>query len=114
MFRSINERVNGGPPAKVCRVLGSLTLIAPVNYRVSVLIRLVGIDSEKEQRIYAWWTSAGRWDVDAAAVDFTYTGEDVLRIDVPEGAPLSLDYLNQVLGKWRDPTLPPDTPIIKG
>lgn len=114
MFKSINEKVSGGVPARVTRVLGSLTLIAPVNYRVSVLVKMVGIDSEKEQRIYAWWLSAGRWEVDAAAVSFSYTGEDVLRIDVPEGAPLSLDYLNKVLREWRDPTLPPDTPIVKG
>jgi hypothetical protein len=100
--------------AKVTRVMGSLTVSAPVNYRLSVLVKLVAIDSETEQRQYAWWVAAGREDAEAVPVSFTYTGEDVLRIDVPEGAPISTDYLNEVLAAWKDPTLPPDTPVVKG
>jgi hypothetical protein len=113
MFRSINERTNE-VVAKVTRVAGSLTLVAPVNYQASVLLKLVGIEAAKKYRVYAVWVAAGRDDADAVEVKFDYTGEDVLRVDVPEGVSLSADYLNKVLGAWKDPVLPPDTPVVKG
>jgi hypothetical protein len=113
MYRSINERSNK-VEAKVTRLMGSLTLVAPVNYRASVLVKLVGIDTAQKHRVYAVWVVAGRDDADSVEVKYEYTGEDVLRIDVPATAPLSTDYLNNVLEGWKDPTLPPETPVVKG
>jgi hypothetical protein len=113
MFQSIHERSNK-VEVKVTRVMGSLTLIAPVNYRASVLLKLVGINTVKNERVYVVWVVAGRDEADSVAVNYAYTGEDVLRVDVPAAAPLTTDYLDKVLRGWKDPMLPTETPVVKG
>jgi hypothetical protein len=112
MQRRLNER-SGSVEANVTRITADLTLTAPPGCRASVLLKLVGNDTEAMTRSYVWWVVAGRDDFDAVAVEVRTEG-DILRIDVPENQPLSTQYLQQVLNAWKDPKLPPDTPVVKG
>src|SRR6185436_15590332 len=95
---------------------GPIEITPPANCCATVLLREVGRDTVREERYYAWWLVVGRAGALALTQTYTFDGADTLRFDVPHDTLLSTDYLQQYLTAFwdSDPTLPPDTPIIKG
>jgi hypothetical protein len=103
-------------------VTGDLTLTPPDHYSASVLLKVVDQISDPnnprlDKRIFAWWLMAGRHGLRAMTAEYVHHDKlDTVRIDVPEGITLCTSYLQRVLREaWeKDPTLPPDTPVVKG
>lgn len=80
------------------RVTGDINLVAPRGYRASVLLKFVSRDDG--HRYYSWWAMVGRRDSEAVSTKYKYTGEDVIRCDVPEGMPLSAESLQPYLAAF--------------
>jgi hypothetical protein len=98
----------------VTRLVADVDLVAPKGFTASVLLKLVSRDDT--QRQYALWALAGRHDVDTCIVPYKYTGEDTIRVDLPEGMPLSAEALAPHLTAFlaSEGNEPPGTPIIRG
>jgi hypothetical protein len=109
-------------PNRVTKVTGDLTLVPPNDCYASVLLKMIdsvtgNANPRLNKRIFASWLMAGRHGLKAMKADYKHDGVDTIRIDVPDGKPLCTSYLQQVLrDAWEkeDPTLPPDTPVVKG
>jgi hypothetical protein len=99
---------------QVTRLVADVDLVAPQGFTASVLLKLVSRDDT--QRLYAMWAMAGRHDVDTCVVPYKYTGEDTIRVDLPEGMPLSAEALAPHLTAFlaSEGNEPPGTPIIRG
>jgi hypothetical protein len=97
----------------IARVEGDVDLTAPKGFRARVLLKLV--DRIDGRRVYAWWAMAGRHELDAAALRFKYSGEDMLQFDLPEAMALSEELLTPFLKDFLDSegNEPPDPPVIK-
>jgi hypothetical protein len=115
------EAAAANEPSRVTNVTGDLTLVPPNDCYASVLLKMIdsvtgNANPRLNKRIFAWWLMAGRHGLKAMKADYTHDGVDTIRIDVPDGKPLCSSYLQQVLrDAWeKDPTLPPDTPVVKG
>jgi hypothetical protein len=65
---------------------------------------------------YACWLIVGRYDQDAMSVRFKFTGEKMLRCDVPNGTLLSPSVLQPHLVRFlkAEGTLEDGPPIITG
>jgi hypothetical protein len=103
-----------GPAILTSRLEGDVDLIAPRGYHASVLLKLT--HREDGHRVFSWWMLAGRHDMDAITVPFKYSGEEIIRVDLPEGVPLSRELIEAQLDKFLDleGTEPPDPPTVKG
>ena len=101
------------PQPTITRVDGDIELIAPRGYCASVILKLV--DRDDGHRYYSWWVMAGRHDMDSASVTYRYTGEDTIRVDLPEGMPLSAESLQPHLDAYlnSEGTEESDPPIIR-
>jgi hypothetical protein len=98
----------------ISRVTGDVDLTVPKGYRARVLLKLVSrVDGH---RYYAWWAMAGRHDVESAAMQFKYNGEDMIQFDLPVGMPLSEELLTPYLTDFLagEHNEPPDTPTVRG
>jgi hypothetical protein len=97
----------------ITQLIADVELIAPRGCSASVLLKLVTRDDG--HRYYAWWAMVGRYDHDALAISYRYTGEDTIRFDVPEGMRLCAESLQPHLTAYlrNAGTEPPDTPIIR-
>lgn len=109
-------RVTPARPAlqpTITRLAGDVELVAPRGFCASVVLKLV--DRDDGHRYYSWWAMVGRHGMDTVAVSYKYTGEDTIRMDLPEGMPLSAESLQPHLTAYlaSDGTEPPDTPIIR-
>lgn len=117
--RHVARKPSPPAPAKpatrpvIARVEGDVDLTAPKGFRARVLLKLV--DRIDGRRVYAWWAMAGRHELDAAALRFKYSGEDMLQFDLPEGMALSEELLTPFLKDFLDSegNEPPDPPVIK-
>lgn len=76
-----------GQAPVITRVTRDLELVAPHGCRASVLLKLVERDDEHRQ--YEWWLVVGRHGAETVSVKYKADGADVIRIDVPEGMPLT-------------------------
>jgi hypothetical protein len=103
-----------GPQVQVSRLDGDVDLIAPRGYHASVLLKLT--HREDGHRVFSWWTMAGRHDMDTITVPFKYSGEEIIRVDLPEGVPLSRELVEAKLDEFleHEGTEPPDPPTVKG
>lgn len=72
---------------KFTRLDRDVDLVAPPGCHASVLLKLV--EDSDGHRYYSWWALAGRHATDQISVPYKYTGENVIRCDLPEGMPLS-------------------------
>jgi hypothetical protein len=91
-----------------------INLTPPPQHSVSVLLREVGRGNGHSW--YAWWAAAGRDGEMAASIEYRRNGKNTIRIDIPQGQPLSSDYLQMwLLLFWQHfpHGLPGDPPIIK-
>lgn len=104
----------------VTKVRGDLQLSPPDGFHTSVLLKQValkdGAAGERGEAYYICWLLAGRHGLRAAYADYVHDGVDTVRIDVPDGTPMSLTFLQKQLTEFDAslPTLPPDTPIVRG
>jgi hypothetical protein len=103
----------------VTRIGGNLDLVAPVDCKASVLLKLIdheGTSDRMGRRYYAWWTMAGRYQALSASVPYVHDHRETLRVDIPVNAQISTEYLQARLRAFaaKDENLPPDTVIIKG
>lgn len=102
------------------RVMQHHRISPPPGCHASVLLKQVAHEQSTPgnpgQRIYVCWVIASRHSVKAASVAYEHDGVDTIRIDVPAEIDLSRSYLEQQLRAFyeKDPTLPPETPVIKG
>lgn len=102
------------------RIMQSQSIMPPPDYNASVLLKQVAHEQgrlgEPGQRIYICWLIAGRHSARAATASYEHDGIDTIRVDVPASELMSRGYLEQQLREFyeQDPTLPPDTPVIKG
>lgn len=98
---------------KIMRLEGDIELIAPRGYCASVLLKLVNRDDG--HRYYAWWAMVGRHDLDKISISYKHTGEDMIRIDLPEGMSLSAEALEPHLIAYlaSGGLRPPEPPIIR-
>jgi hypothetical protein len=98
----------------ITRIDRSVDLVAPRGCSASVLLKLVTRDDG--HRYYVWWAVAGRHDADAFSVHYKHNGEDVLRVDLPDGMPLSAASLQPHLESYlkSENTQPSDPPVIRG
>lgn len=106
------------PEPTITRITGKhgiRPLRPPKDYMASAVVRLMQVDTEKDQRIYAWWAVSGQYDGRAAEVTFNFDGAHSVRFDIPRGGAISTSYLQPWLryACQKDPSLPPSTPIIK-
>ncbi len=97
----------------ITRLDGDVELVAPPGCCASVVLKLVSRDDG--HRYYSWWAVVGRNGMDRLAVSYKYTGEDTIRMDLPEGVSLSAASLQPFLTAYLagEGTEPPDTPIIR-
>lgn len=95
------------------RVRKSLKLVVPDDCDASLILKDVGHD---EHRCYAVWLLVGRDDRDAMSVSYKFTGEDTVRVDIPQGGILSAAALQPHLAKFlkSEGTLEDAPPVIKG
>lgn len=107
--------------SRVTKVTGDLTLVAPDDCSASVLLKLVdaitgSANPRQNKRVFACWLLAGRHNLKAIKVPYVHDQIDTIRIDIPEGQSVCTSYLQRALREaWeKDPTLPPDTPVVKG
>ena len=107
------RRARATQPPTITRLVSDVELTPPRGYSASVLLKLVSRDDG--HRYYAWWAMAGRYDRDTIAISYKYTGEDTIRVDLPEGMPLSAASLQPHLTAYltSEGIEPPDTPIIR-
>jgi hypothetical protein len=82
----------------VTRITRDLELVAPHGCRASVLMKLVERDDEHRQ--YEWWLVVGRHGAETMSVKYKADGADVIRIDVPEGMPLTATDLQPHLAEF--------------
>jgi|SRR5581483_7911357 len=75
------------PTLQFSWVIGSLKLVAPVNYQASMLFKEVV--TGKGAAGYRRWLAVGRFRDEAPTVSFQYDDTFVIRCDVPEGMELS-------------------------
>jgi hypothetical protein len=102
-----------GPQPTITRLAGDVELIAPPGCCASVVLKLVGRDDG--HRYYSWWAVVGRNGMDKLSVPYKFTGEDTIRMDLPEGVSLSAASLQPFLTAYLagEGNEPPDTPIIR-
>jgi hypothetical protein len=102
------------PQATVTRIKADVDLQPPAGCSASVLLRLVGRDDTLRTRTYACWLSVGRFEARSFTAHFKYDGGDILRVDLPVGTWLDVEYLQAALRAFLhgEPTLPPDTVIV--
>lgn len=82
----------------VTRITRDLELVAPRGCRASVLMKLVERDDEHRQ--YEWWLVVGRHGAETMSVKYKADGADVIRIDVPDGMPLTATELQPHLAEF--------------
>jgi hypothetical protein len=106
--------IHSKPKLLIERLDRDIDLVAPRGYHASVLLKLA--HREDGHRIFSWWLVAGRHDMDAVHVPYKHTGEEIIRVDLPDGMPLSSESLEPRLAEFllHEGTEPPDPPIIKG
>ncbi len=103
-----------GPQPTITRLTGDVDVVPPRGCSASVLLKEVSRDDG--HRYYTWWLVVGRSGADVLSMPYKHNGEDIIRIDVPEGMPLSATGLQPYLKAfWDEQSLEPDDPpIIKG
>lgn len=105
--------IASGQAPVISRITRDLELVAPHGCRASVLLKLVERDDEHRQ--YEWWLVVGRHGAETASVTYKADGADVIRVDVPEGMPLTAEamqpHVTAFLAKER--VQQADTPIIR-
>ena len=118
MRRARHKSPNGaaakaGPQPTITRLTGDVHLVAPRGCSASVVLKEV--DRDDGHRYYTWWLVVGRSDAEALSVPYKHNGDDMIRIDLPEGMSMSADALQPYLKAFWDkqPLEPDDTPIIK-
>lgn len=80
---------------KITRLDGDAKLVTPRDCWASVLLKRLDHDGR-----YSWWAMVGRHDMDEMSVSYTHKGEDMIRLDLPDGMPLSADSLRPHLVKY--------------
>lgn len=104
----------------VTEVRGNLQLSPPEGFHTSVLLKQVaqkdGAAGQRGESHYICWLLVGRHGIRAANAEYIHDGVDTVRIDVPDGTLMSLTFLQKQLTEFDAslPTLPPDTPIVRG
>ena len=84
---------------RVQRIEADIELEAPDDCYASVLLRL--IDAEDDDRYFTWWAVVGRSDSDMSRMSYSHTiGAVTIRIDLPEGKPLSASSLEPDLAAF--------------
>jgi hypothetical protein len=121
---SPRRRVRGKPPLRaaprteprptITRLTSDVDLTPPRGCSASVLLKEVSRNDV--HRYYTWWLVVGRSGADALSMPYKHTGEDIIRIDLPDGMSLSATGLQPYLEAfWDAQSLEPDDPpIIKG
>ena len=105
---------NAGPQPTITRLTGDVDLVPPRGCSASVVLKEV--ERDDDHRYYAWWLVVGRSGGDALSMPYKHHGEDMIRIDLPEGMSLSATCLQPYLTAfWNEQSLEADAPpIIKG
>ena len=95
------------------RVRKSLKLEVPLDCDASLILKQVRHD---EYRCYAVWLLVGRDDQDAMSASYKFTGEDTVRVDIPNGGIISAGALQPHLAKFlkSEGTEEDAPPVIKG
>lgn len=111
-------RAAGAKPAAahapdVSKVTGDTVVTAPPGCRASVLLKLV--ERDEGHRYYEWWLVVGRHGAEAASAKYKADGADVIRIDVPDGMPMTAEAFQPHLEAYfaRAGVEPPDTPTVR-
>lgn len=96
----------------------TVTIQAPTGCSATVLLNRVGESGGRS--LLAIWILAGRYLEGAVTLSCELTADDLMfRIDVPQTARLSIEYLQECLDLWwaarkKQGIEPDDTPIIVG
>ena len=108
-----NTAPQTGPEPTITRLTGDVDLVPPPGCSASVVLK--GVSREDGHRYYTWWVVVGRSGEDAMSMPYKHNGEDMIRIDLPEGMSLSATDLQPYLTAfWAQQSLEPDdTPIIR-
>lgn len=108
-----NTAPKTGPEPAITRLTGDVDLVPPRGCSASIVLKEV--DRDDEHRYYTWWLVVGRSGEDATSMPYKHNGEDMIRIDLPEGMSLSATDLQPYLTAfWAQQSLEPDdTPIIR-
>jgi len=103
-----------GPRPTITRLTSDVDLTPPRGCSASVLLKEVSRNDA--HRCYTWWLVVGRSGADALSMPYKHNGEDIIRIDLPEGMSLSATGLQPYLEAfWGAQSMEPDDPpIIKG
>ena len=98
----------------ITRLTSDVDLVPPPGCGASAVLK--GVNRDNGHRYYTWWLVVGRSGEDAMSMPYKHDGADMIRIDLPEGMPLSATGLQPYLTAfWAKQSLEPDdTPIIKG
>lgn len=97
---------------KITRLESDIELVVPHGYCASVLLQRV--NREDGHYSYKWSALVDRHDLNTAAISYKHTGEDMIRIDLPEGMPASPEALApHLLAFLAGESMTPKPPIIR-
>jgi hypothetical protein len=110
--RAAAKPARRSPSPRIARLEGDVELVAPRGYCASILLKLV--DRDDRHRYYRLWAAVGRHDADTVSMRYKYTGEETIRVDLPEGMGLSAKALEPHLTEYIDglDELGGPTPVI--
>jgi hypothetical protein len=108
----IADKQSGGAPRKraeprLSRLDRDIVLVAPRGCHASVLVTLIKRDDR--HRYYAWLAMVGR-GVGDVTVSYRHAATDTIRLDLPDGVPLSAKSLEPHLAQFLASTSELDGP----